>query len=174
MAKDSGTILLLGGAAALAYFGYTNGWFSSLFPATAAAPPPPPPPSGPPPPAPIPALGTTVTNANDALAQVAANDAFILPDAATFTTLQSALPSGYQVIQTTDHGGVLLRPDVYAAVQKLITNRVTRATSQGASTASIQAAGNITLGEIQSTMTSAGLTGLGDYRWYLGMRGYRV
>ena len=240
MAKDStGTILLLGGAA-LAFYGYTQGWFnqlltqmglplpsgggstgSGLVMPTAAqfatlqaagmtaaqvasiqagggmqasaltalltqaaaiiagqqsAVPPgspaqqvTPPPSGP---APVPALGTPVTSASQALAQVAANDAFILPDPVTAAALQGALPGGYNWIQTSDKGIVFLRPDVYAAASKLLTNRIQRAA--GASPASQQAASQISLGDIQTMMSTQGLSGWNDFRRHMYTRTGRV
>lgn len=118
----------------------------------------------------VPALGTTVTNASDALKQAAANDAFIIPDAATFSILQAAPPAGYGWIMTTDKGGILLRPDVLSAVQTAITNRVNRAVSQGAAASSIQQAGQVTLADIQQMMTTSGLTGLGEYRRHIFTR----
>ena len=67
MAKETGTILLIGGAAALGYYGYTQGWFANLFPAAASAVPKQP--TTTPGPTPVPPLGTKVTNVSDALAQ---------------------------------------------------------------------------------------------------------
>lgn len=189
MAKDSGgTILLLGGLG-VAVWGYFQGWFASFGFApgavgfdntaagraaaaaagpgstssavsgggTAAA--------GPP------ALGTHNVNAAQALQQVAANDAFILPDPATFAQLQAAPPSNYGFIQTTDAGGVFLRPDVYSAVQTLIQARVAKASQAGAAASSLQAAGQVSLSDIQQMMTNQGLTGLGDYNRHLMTRG---
>lgn len=187
MAKDSTGTFLLIGAAGLAYYGYTQGWFSSLFgtstagsttltaaqlaaiQAAAGSLNPPPTASATPPPE-VPALGTTVTNANQALQQVAANDAYILPDAGTFATLQTALPAGYNVAQTTDKGGILLRSDVYNALQTLIGNRVSKASAAGASLNSLQNASNVTLNDIQTMMSTQGLSGLGDYRRHLYSR----
>lgn len=176
MAKDTSMILLLGAAGVGGYLWYTGKLaqfglpgFSSSTPTP--APGPNPTPSGPPP---VPPLGTTVTNANDALRQAAANDAYIIPDAATFSVLQSAPPSGYGWITTTDKGGILLRPDVLAAVQTAITNRVNRATSQGAAASSIQAAGQVTLADIQSMMSNVGLSGFGDFRRHMFTRTGRV
>lgn len=179
MANNSTGILLLGGAG-LAIYGYLNNWFASMgFPyasavpvatpvtvATAAAAPPVS--SGPPP------LGTTVTTANDALAQVAANDAYIIPDAPTAALLRSATPAGYSWITTTDKGPILLRADVYAPVQTNLTNTINRATAAGAALTSIQAAGQITLAGIQQIMSTAGLSGLGDFKRHMFTRTGRV
>jgi len=216
MAKDSGGMLLLLGAAGVGVYGYMNGWFAqwglgpaatplvgapagtipvsaaqaaalglpvgtsfitqaqwaALSSGSAAAG------SGLPANAgtattAVPSMGTTVTNATDALAQVAARDAYILPDPATFATLSASLPANYGTVITTDKGGVLLRPDVYAAVEALITNRLTRAAAGGAAASSLQAAGQTTLSEIQQTMSSSGLTGFGDYRRYVFSRSGR-
>lgn len=174
MAKDSsGTIILLG-AAAVGVYGYLNGWFTGLFGTTAAAVAAPVPTPVVVPtataPTPVPPLGTTVTNVSDALRQVAANDAYILPDAATFATLQTALPGGYNWIMTTDKGGILLRPDVYAAVQTSISGLLARATAAGAATSSLQAAGQVSLAQIQSIMASGGLSGFGDFQRHMASR----
>ena len=166
---NTNTILLLA-AAGVGVYGYMQGWFSGLFGTTAATTTAAPAGSVPadyvPPP-----LGTVVTNVTDALAQIAAKDAYVIPNAATFASIQAAgFPSGYNVITTTDSGPVLLRPDVYSFVSTSIANNVTRATSQGAAAASIQAAGQITLAGIQQMMTLGGLSGLGQYAHYLQTR----
>lgn len=172
MAKDStGTILLLGGAG-LAAYGWYAGWFANFLPATAASPAKTPAAGGgsssaPPP---VPPLGTTVTTAADALAQVAAKDPYILPTAPVYAQLIAALPAGYQVMTTTDAGGVLLRQDVYAAVSTDVANRISRAMSSGASGASVQAAGLLTTEQIKQVMSNQGLSGLGDYRRHLAAR----
>jgi len=192
MAKDSTTTILLLGAVGVGVWGYFQGWFAQwgLAPAasgaltaaqkaalaaaaaaqgaaagtTTAAPAV----------TPVPALGTTVTNANDVLRQVAANDAYILPDAATFAEFQGALPGGYQTVTTSDKGQILLRPDVYAAVQTLIANNVSRASAAGASAQSIQNASQVSLANIQQTMSTAGLSGLGDYQRHVFSRTGRI
>jgi hypothetical protein len=179
MAKGN-TILLLG-IAGVGYYGWTQGWFNSLMSSfggsSSPAPLPTPTPTGQTsvnPAAvaqtPLPALGTKVTSSADALRQIAANDAYILSDPATFSQLQMTLPGGYGWVITTDNGGVLLRPDVYSAVQNVINNRVSRATSQGASVSSVQQAGLTNLGEIQQMMTNSGLNGLGDYQRHIYQR----
>lgn len=168
MAKGSSNTILLLGAAGVAVYGYTQGWFNTILasfggaaaaPAIAAKP------------AaavtPVPPLGTTVTNAADALRQVAANDAYVLPDAATFVSFQGALPGGYNTVTTTDKGQILLRPDVYAAVSGVLSNRVKRAADAGASATSIQNAGQTTLAEIQTMMSTQGLSGLGGLQRHM-------
>jgi hypothetical protein len=175
MAKDSmSTILILGAVGVAGWYAYSSGMLAQfgLAPAGAA------PPAAPPPPAPtgggaatppaVPALGTPVTSAAQALAQVAANDAFILPDPVTAAALQSALPGGYNWIQTSDKGIIFLRPDVYAAASTLLTNRIQRAA--GASPASQQAASQISLADIQTMMSTQGLSGFDDFRRHMFMR----
>jgi hypothetical protein len=170
MAKDStGTILLLGGVGALAY-GYYAGWFAQfgLGPIASPAAVPASTPAASTVPAPVPALGTVVHTTADALAQIKANDAFILPDAATFAALSGA--TSYQPITTTDNGQILLRPDVNSAVQSVISGRVARASTEGAATQSIQNAGQVTLAQIQQMMTNSGLSGLGDFARHMFTR----
>lgn len=176
MASNStGTIVLLGGVG-VAIYGYMNNWFASMgFPYASAVPvatpatvskaaAAPPVSSGPPP------LGTTVTTANDALTQVAANDPYIIPDAPTAAVLQAATPSGYSWITTTDRGPILLRSDVYGAVQTNLTNTINRAIAAGAALTSVQAAGQTTLPQIQTAMSTNGLSGLGDFRRHMFSR----
>lgn len=201
MAKDSTGILLLLGGAGVAYWGYTQGWFASfgLTPAgTAAAPATNPTPnatitaaqaaavlaaaqaaaaaasaSAPPP-----ALGTTVTSATDVLKQIGAQDPFVIPDAATAAAI-GAPPSNYGAVTTTDKGVVFLRPDVYSAVQNLISGRLAKIAAANAAgtpvaATSIQNATNVTLADIQSTMSLQGLSGLGAWELnrHLATRGY--
>lgn len=169
MAKDGlSTILLLGGVGAAAYWAYSQGYLAQFGFAPAGAGPPVPATSGTPAPSGPPPLGTPVTSAAAALQQVGANDAYILPDPATFAALQTALPGGYNWINTSDKGGVLLRPDVYAAVNTFIQARVQRAT--GGSPQSITNASTPSLADIQGVMTQNGLTGLGDFRRHMFTR----
>jgi len=196
MAKgSSNNMILLLAAAGGAFYGYKQGWFDSILnslgigvpnvPATTALPNP----TGPtatqvaaalamvaakPSATPVPPLGTTVTNAADALRQVAANDAYVIPDAATFVSFQGALPGGYNTVTTTDKGQILLRPDVYAAVSGVLSNRVKRAASAGASATSIQNAGQTTLAEIQTMMSTQGLSGWNDFQRHIAVRTGRV
>lgn len=175
MAKDStGTILLLGGLG-VAVYGYMNGWFNSFLGGTstvlAAATPATPTTPATPAARPVPVLGTTVTNSTDALAQISANDPYVIPDAATFASMQTVLPSGWASVQTTDKGGVFLRPDVYGAVQSVIQGRLARAA--GAPVTSLQTAALTNLGEIQRAMTNQGLSGLGDFRRHMYARSGR-
>lgn len=179
MAKGSSNTILLLGAAGVAVYGYMQGWFDSIlssFGVSAAAAPviAANKPAAAPVVTPVPPLNTTVTNAADALRQVAANDAYVLPDAATFVSFQGALPGGYNTVTTTDKGQILLRPDVYAAVSGVLSNRVKRAADAGASATSIQNAGQTTLAEIQTMMSTQGLSGLGDFQRHMGMRTGRV
>ncbi len=170
-------MILLLAAAGVGVYGYMQGWFSGLFAAAAPAatttttaqldpvtltpnaayvPP---------------RLGTVVTNLTDALAQIAAGDAYVIPNAATFASIQAAgFPSGYNVITTTDSGPVLLRPDVYSFVSTTITNNVTNATKAGAAAASIQTAGQTTMAGIKQMMTLGGLSGFGQFRQYMATR----
>jgi len=159
-------LLLVGGLGVAAYLAYINNWFGSVSTpttATAASPsigtsnPVTNPntqivnaPSAPPP------LGTVVTNGNDVSAQATAGYAYILPAAGINT---SSPPTGYSVINTTDHGPIYLRNNVYNEVSRVINNRVQRAIAQGAAQTSIQNAGNESLQDVQTAMSSAGLTG---------------
>ncbi len=173
MAKDTGTILLLGGGAALLYYGYTQGWFSNLFGASAPA-------AGSTltaaqqaallaaaanmntgvpasatPPAAVPALGTTVTSAAQVAAQVAAKDPYILPDATTFGAYSVTPPMGYASFSLTDKGNVLLRQDVADAANLLVGTT----------------SNPISLTDLQALMSTKGLSGgLGDYRRHLYSR----
>jgi len=177
MAKGSSNTILLLGAAGVAVYGYMQGWFDSILssfgggvaPVLAANKP-----AAAPAVTPVPPLGTTVTNAADALRQVAANDAFVIPDAATFVSFQGALPGGYNTVTTTDKGQILLRPDVYAAVSNVLSNRVKRAASAGASATSIQNAGQTTLAEIQTMMSTQGLSGWNDFQRHIAVRTGRL
>lgn len=175
MAKDSTTtLLMLGAIGAAGYWAYSNGYFASFGLAPAGAAPTPAPTGGGTPaasaPPPVPPLGTTVTSAAQVLQQVAANDAFVIPDATTFGLFQGAVPGGYGPITTTDRGQILLRPDVLAAVNTAITNRIQKATSAGASAQSIQNAGLVSLADIQQMMTNAGLSGYQDIRRHMFTR----
>ena len=172
MAKDGlSTILLLGAVGVGGWYLYSSGMLASFgIGAPAAAAPPPPTGGGTTAPAAttVPPLGTTVTTAAQVLQQAAANDPYIIPDAPTFAMVQTALPNGYNWVNTSDKGGVLLRPDVYSAVNAFIQARVARAT--GGSPQSITNASTPSLADIQGAMTNSGLSGLGDFMRHMSTR----
>lgn len=170
-----GPIILLGGAGIALYLAYQNNWggidtmfnFGTPTPAPAPA-------SGTGTNNPItnpnttlinapvapPPLGTVATSGNQVTAQATAGYAYILPGPGIDT---STAPNGYSTLTTTDYGPVFLRNNVYSAVDTVIQNRIQRAISQGAAATSVQAAGNETLQNIQTVMSTNGLAGLGYY-----------
>lgn len=170
--SSTSTILLVGGAAAVAYFGYTQGWFSNLIgsaaPMAAAPPPVVPTPApgqttpgtvGTTPPAPTaPPLDTTIVSLPQALAQIAAKDLYIKPNLDLYVLLQTAVPpnSGYNFYVDPNGLPLLLRNDVMTAVQ---------ASPAGAT---------LTLDDIKKLITTAGLSGLGDFRRHMWTRTGRV
>ncbi len=181
MAKDSSTLLLIGGISVAGYFAYTRGMLNQILPANlqyvdpavaaaaaaaaassaaarAAA-------AGTAPV--VPPLGTKVNSVADALAQIKAGDMFVIPDSATFVALQGVVPGGYKPIGTTDVGNIYLRPDVYDTVSQLIQGRLARATAAGADAASIQNAALTYMDEIKLRISGAGLSGLGDFRRHM-------
>lgn len=163
------SILLLGGAGVMLYLAYQNnlGGIQSLLHFGASTPTPAPsigtnnPITNPNTtvvntPTPPPPLGTVVTNGNDVTAQATAGYAYILPAAGLNT---STPPNGYSVMNTIDYGPVFLRNNVYGAASTVINARVQRAIDQGAAETSIQNAGRESLQDIQTVMSSNGLTG---------------
>lgn len=166
MAKETGTILLLGGAA-VAIYGYFQGWFSGLTTKTAPSPAPPPTTTAPGttggPANTVPPMGTVVVSVPQALAQVAAKDAYVMPNMDVYVALQTQIPanSGYNFYVDSNGVPLLLRDDVYNALQ---------ASPAGA-------AGTVSLADIKKVMVTQGLSGctrygLGDYQRYLTTRGY--
>ena len=155
MAKGSDTIMLLG-AAAVAYYGYTQGWFSGILgklgggapaPATPAAAP-----------APAPTLGSKVGTVAQIAAQAAANDAYILPDWTMLPSASTPAPSGYSQFVLTDYPqGVFLRQDV-----DILANQI------------VGSSGPIALADLQKAMTAKGLSGLGDFQRYIVTRTGRI
>lgn len=190
--QGSGMLLMLGGAA-VAVYGYTQGWFDGLFggPAvTYAAIPPPPAPSGNPiadpatqivntPSAPPP-LGTIVTNANDVDAQLKAKYAYIIPDPSNVNALGGPIAStGYiNMTYVLAHDAVTgapvtatvyVRPDVSAPVQASIDARVARGADPLTS--------YDTIDQINSVMSTNGLTGIrgrNNLGYTNGWGGYRM
>ena len=168
---DHGSTMLLvvGGAAAVAYYGYTQGWFNTAGafttnlsptgtnsamptnPITAATT------QVVNTPVPAPPLGTPVNDANSLAAQLKANYAYIIPGAAIASNIATLAPN-YAPILTSDNGLLLLRPDVASVVTSQINNRLVRA--GGATLTSLQAATGETLAMIQQAMSSANLSGL--------------
>lgn len=158
---SSGTIMLLG-AAAVAFYGYTQGWFAGLFgtaaPVAAAAPTS----TGPV----VPKLGTVVTNAADLQAQVAANDPYILPSAA----IQGSAPAGYTTATNAKasetgapNGQFYLRNDVASALLPVI--------GQGATLGTLYQFPVANLADVMAIMTSKGLSGY-TFQRYMQSRGY--
>lgn len=188
----SGMLLMLGGAA-VAVYGYSQGWFDSIFgggtPVYAPIAPPPAPtgnpianaatqivnaPSTPPP------LGTVVNNANDIDAQLKAKMAYIIPDSSNLAALAAPLVSaGYinmTYVITTDAvtgapvtATLYVRPDVATPVQSVIDNRVAR----GGDAASPYDS----LDQINTVMSTNGLTGVrsrNNLGYTNGWGGYRM
>lgn len=183
MAKGSSNTILLLGAAGVAFYGYTQGWFNSILSSfgpiinvggggssgtnpqltaaqaaaiqAAAAKQG----SAPiPPVATVPPLGTIVKNAGEVQAQAAAKDPYILPDAGTFTPYAMSPLPGYVAFGLkagNDYSNVLLRQDVYDLANSTVS-----------------ASGNpLSLTDLQALMKTKGLSGLGDYRRHLYTRG---
>jgi hypothetical protein len=165
---NSTMLLVVGGAAAVAFYGYTQGWFNTTA-VTASAPAPTQNPAMPNnpitsattqvvnTPVPAPPLGTPVNDANSLAAQLKANYAYIIPGPSIASNI-AALAPNYVPITTTDNGLLLLRPDVASIVTSQINNRLVRA--GGATLTSLQAATGETLAMIQQAMSSANLSGL--------------
>ena len=204
MAKDSGTILLLGGLG-VAAFGWYKGWFASFgFPGPAATP------SttitaaqlaamqqaaaaaasgsgsssGPS----IPAVGTVVDAAGIA-AQVAANDSYIVPSASAV----SQAPTGYVMVGVADKsaapaGVIYLRADIAkknvdtanAAIDALNTAAQIQWEAQNAMNPGAFPAPTpqqpITAQTLQlkDLKSIVGLSGLGDFQRYVFTRTGRV
>lgn len=187
---STGLIVMLG-AAAVAIYGYTQGWFTSLTtvpvttPATGATQT-----SNPitnpatqivnAPSSSVPPLGTIVNNGNDIAAQAAAHLAYINPSAAAV----SQAPSGYTMVHVSDmsaapSGVIYLRNDI--AQKDLATaNAVINAANQVAQVMAATSGqpyvaqgllslsdGSFKLANLQSGVS--GLAGLGYYNPY----GYR-
>lgn len=178
MAKDTNMILLLGAAGVGGYLWYTGKLASFGLPGPSSTPATPPAPplttaqqanailaaqqaagsgSGTNAPA-VPALGTTVKSAADVAAQAAAKDAYILPDAATFTTFAQTPLNGYQAFSLTDYPNVLLRQDVWATANTQVGSTGTP----------------LSLKDLQALMTKSGLSGLGDFRRHMFVRSGRA
>ena len=188
MARENGSTFLLLGAAAVAFYGYTQGWFSSLFGTTAAA-------AtstaaqqaaaaaaaaakGPV----VPPVGTVLTNAADLAAQVAAKDPYILPGPA----LIGQAPAGYSLAMDSmvgevggtgsAQGGFYVRNDVASALVALMnalqtaTNVATGGVSAPVTLETLYQYPIQNLAQLKTVMSSAGLTGLGDYQRHMYTR----
>ena len=203
-------------AGAIAFYGYTQGWFSGLLPRASSggggnapgpavssgsvkppvAPVVPPVVASPPlpPPKPVtpmntaaapapglapvvpskfpPSFGNMVTNVSDAYGQAAAGDQYILLDGPTQQDIQRVgFPSGYLGIVTRDKSLMLVRPDVYSAIEAALNTRVQNAIKAGTSPNNV---GAFSLSEIQSIISQNGLSGLGDFRRHMYVRTGRV
>lgn len=166
-------VFMFGAAAALGYAAYKYSKGEPIIPGTGpcsassmpswlmgctatAAPPPaqkPAEPTGPT----VPPLGTKIVSLPQAVAQMKAKDAYILPSLDLYVLLQTQIPekSGYQFYVDADGVPLLLRQDVYDAVL---------ATAAGA-------AGSVALATIKQMMVTAGLSGgLGDFRRHMYTR----
>lgn len=177
MAKDSTGTLLLLGAAGVGVYGYMNGWFTqwgfgpgavAVTPAAKQAAP-----AGPA----IPAFGTIVHSLSDVAAQAAAKDLYIIPDAATI----SQAPSGYTLVKCSDMtacpGGALYVRNDAASALVATTNSVMGAVAQATGVpATPVTLANLyqfpisDLSGLQSSIKTAGLSGMGDFQRYVYSR----
>lgn len=122
--------------------------------AAAAGNPPPAPPT--PPGTTTPAPGATITTLPQALAQIAAHDAYIIPSLDLYVLLQTAIPpnSGYNFYVDSNGVPLLLRDDLNALVPAVPAGQ----------------AGTMALADIKSLATTAGLSGLGDFARHMHTR----
>jgi hypothetical protein len=190
--ENSGSTILLLGAAAVAVYGYTQGWFSKLFGTTttsttqtaaqiaaaqaataqaaaAAA-------ASAAQNSPIlPPLGTILNNAPQIALQVAAKDKYILPGPALYSA--ASPPAGYTAAIDAlasevggGSGGFYLRNDIAAAVLATVNGLLQAQGLPGLTLGTLTQFPIESLSTVNQIATSAGLSGLGDYQRHMYTR----